>query len=411
MRIKNFKEAFLLLYYSSKIILIITDSTVFPNFIDQQRFSLPEGNYEFELLITDNNRMDSISFQEPIEIIDAKDKMDFSDIQLIESYKKAETPGILTKSGYDLVPYVSDFFPKSMSKITFYAELYNSHKILSKDDKYLINYMIVKGKEEEIFQNYKGFVRQTVNEVNVVFNEFNITELPSGNYYLKLEARNKTNQLLASKKVFFQRSNSSVDTDINPSELFSESITDREKLISYIKSLRPLATESERPFIDKRSEVAELTMLQRFFANFWLSRNAIEPETSWLTYLDNVKLTDELYATRVSRGYETDRGVVYLKYGKPNSVNEVKSEPSAYPYEIWQYYKIGVQSNVKFVFYNPDMGTGDYVLLHSNLVGEINDPRWQFRLQKRNNASNDFDIIKGDDHYGTRQEDYFNTPR
>ena len=42
------------------------------------------------------------------------------------------------------------------------------------------------------------------------------------------------------------------------------------------------------------------------------------------------------------------------------------------------------QKNVKFLFYNPTLAGEDFMLLHSNARGEINNPRWERELYKRN---------------------------
>jgi hypothetical protein len=50
------------------------------------------------------------------------------------------------------------------------------------------------------------------------------------------------------------------------------------------------------------------------------------------------------------------------------------------PYEIWQYYRIGRQSNIKFVFVNENPSTQIYRLKHSDAVGEPSDPTWRSKV-------------------------------
>ena len=108
----------------------------------------------------------------------------------------------------------------------------------------------------------------------------------------------------------------------------------------------------------------------------------------------------------------TDRGRVYLKYGEPNQISKFENEPSSYPYEIWQYYQVSNQrNNRKFIFYNPDLVTNDYTLIHSDALGETRDDRWRIRLTKRNNAIIDLDQDKSNDHYGSKVDDMFSNPR
>jgi hypothetical protein len=124
-----------------------------------------------------------------------------------------------------------------------------------------------------------------------------------------------------------------------------------------------------------------------------------------------VTQVNQVYQTRIYLGCETDRGRIYLKYGKPDVISENRHEPSAYPYEIWQYYKIENQSNRKFVFYNPDLVTNDYILLHSNLTGEVSDPQWELKLNKRNTNTNGFDDVNQPNHLGGKADEIFRNPK
>ena len=101
-------------------------------------------------------------------------------------------------------------------------------------------------------------------------------------------------------------------------------------------------------------------------------------------------------------------GIIYLKYGAPNSIYTSKHEPSAYPYEIWTYWKTEKETNRKFVFYNPNIAGKEYELLHSNATGEIKTNNWDRMLQKRNNTLYDFDALDSDSSWGSRALDEFN---
>ena len=118
-----------------------------------------------------------------------------------------------------------------------------------------------------------------------------------------------------------------------------------------------------------------------------------------------------MFATGIKKGYTTDRGRVFLKYGEPNTRSVFPSEPNAYPYEIWHYYKIDNFSNKRFVFYSPDVVTNDFPLLHSDMPGHINYPQWRVQLHKRTNQPIDMDTEGQGGHYGSRANDYYNNPR
>ena len=178
------------------------------SFIDQQRYSLDAGNYEFEVQIWDKNA-NSKPFINlfPIEIIHPDSELLISGIQLVESFEQTLNPGILTKGGYDLIPYIVNYYPENVNKVTYYSEVYNSQKILGEGSEYLVTSYITRMEKDSPLPSYIFRKKQTTQPVNVVFSEFDITNLRSGNYFLSIEARDRKNKLLAKNRIFFQRSN------------------------------------------------------------------------------------------------------------------------------------------------------------------------------------------------------------
>jgi hypothetical protein len=124
-----------------------------------------------------------------------------------------------------------------------------------------------------------------------------------------------------------------------------------------------------------------------------------------------VDYVNQEYKTPIDYGFETDRGRVYLQYGPPNHIDGSDREPGAFPYEIWQYYKLlENQSNVHFVFCNPDEVTNDYSLIHSEALGEINNPRWRFDIYhtfKDGNGYRNLDIDNFRGTWGSQVDNYF----
>ena len=151
-------------------------------------------------------------------------------------------------------------------------------------------------------------------------------------------------------------------------------------------------------------------MMQQYFYSFWLKRNSVDPEKSWMEFKHEVSKVNKAYGTLIKKGYETDRGRVYLEYGEPNTITESASDPSAYPYEIWQYYSLHNQKNRKFVFYQPDLVTNDYELLHSDAIGELSDPSWEMKLNKRNTPTYNINQTKSYDYFGGKADDYYKNP-
>ncbi len=402
--------------YNLKSPEIKDTSELKPNFIDLQRISLENGIYNFELQIRDlNTKEDVYKFNDIIQIDYSGNKLQFSGTQLIESITPSDTESALTKNGYDLLPYISNFYPSNFNKLSFYTEIYNSDKSIGDD--FIVRYYIEKFETYSEIESYSRFKKLSSAQIVPLIGEINIESLPSGNYNLVMEIKNRDNESLLKSKFFFQRSNPGVAPTHDMSELiknsdittiFGSSMTNTDSVREYVACLHPIADMNEKTFIDHQLKTASLEIMQNYFIEFWLKRNNVEPGELWKLYKEQVDFVDKFYRTPINRGYETDRGRVYLQYGAPNDIYVSKHEPSSYPYEIWHYYRVQDENNKKFIFYNPNIAGKEYELLHSDLTGEIKTPNWERVLSKRNNALYNHDDMNSDETWGSRALEEYN---
>jgi GWxTD domain-containing protein len=389
-------------------------------FMDIQRFPLDTGLYEMHIIIKDTRLADSKGIQvtEKVEIQFPSETISISTLQLVESYVQAAPESKISKSGYDIIPNTSAFYPENSNSLRFYCEIYNSHKHLGKDEPFLVSFFIESFETARVQPGFVRHKRETTKEVLVLFADFNISTLGNGNYNLAVEIRNKENLLLSTQRVFFQRFNPSVSlkiedfAQVNTENTFASYILNTDTLKAYLKCLYPISTEMEKSFAFSQINANNLELMQKFFYQFWYSRNATDPQSEWNRYYEEVKKVDQLFRTPIKRGHETDRGRVYLQYGAPNTMADSRNEPTSYPYEIWHYYRTNNnQTNKRFVFYLPDLVTNDYVLLHSDAIGEVQDNAWQIRLNRRNTGYESIDDTQPMRHYGSRAQDLYNNPR
>ncbi|MGM0567571.1 MAG: GWxTD domain-containing protein [Bacteroidota bacterium] len=383
--------------------------------LEQKRFALPSGEYNFEISIADANSSNKpFKASEKIQVDYSPDRIAFSDMQMVDSYKSTEKESILTKSGYDLVPYPSNFYPENKKEIIFYNELYNTSKVLGDDGKFLLKYYLQPVYTGQPMEEYLRIRRMDSRKVHSLFHKFDIEDLPSGNYELVMEVFNRENELIASKSTFFQRSNPSVKIDVTDlasediDETFASQYEEEEQLKEYIRALKPIANNNEKLFIQNNLNQQDLETLQAFLYQFWVQRDQLNTEKSWNAYKEKIKTVNEEFKTMVKPGYETDRGQVFLKYGPPNAVSQSYNEPKAYPYEIWQYYETERHRDSKFVFYAHDMVANDFHLIHSNVPGEVKNRKWQLMVYGRNVDKDNVDTEDYPDIWGSKQEYYDN---
>jgi GWxTD domain-containing protein len=132
-------------------------------------------------------------------------------------------------------------------------------------------------------------------------------------------------------------------------------ITDEER-----KAFKALATDEER---------------ENFIENFWRRRDP-NPDTEENEYRDEyyerIAYANEHYASGIP-GWKTDRGRVYITWGKPDGVESHPSggnydrpsyegggSTSTYPFETWFYRHLdGIGDGIEIEFVDPT-GTGEY---------------------------------------------------
>jgi GWxTD domain-containing protein len=387
-------------------------------FIDEQRFLVPNGVYDFELQLSDKNNPGKLNpYSQPVTVDFPDAKPSFSGIQLVQSYSKSETVKTITKNGFDLVPYVYNYYPPNNKRLIFYSELYNMDKQIGADQKFILNYYIESFENSIKFNEFAKVKTETAKPVNVIMADFSIENLASGNYNLIIEARDQKNELVATQKLFLHRSNPNAkltyDEVLSTSgaNSFAEKITNMDTLKEDISCTFPISTGLERSFIRNVLKSTDMQRLQDYFYGFWVRREKANPEHAWLLYKEQVAKVQFNFGTRVKKGYQTDRGRVYLEYGPPNTRGTQYIEPNTYPYEVWQYYTLKqTQRNKKFVFYAPDMVTGDFYLLHSDAIGETNNPAWQLDLTRRSYAPGDLQDTQTINSWGNMANDEWLLP-
>lgn len=391
-----------------------------PDFImNFQRIKLEEGDYNLEIIIDDlNDTLDAfrdysfISFRYPDENIS------ISSLQAIDSYSKTISENKFTKGNYDLKPYPVNLYPSSRNKLILYSEIYNTNIEFGEDEKYLLVYYLKNTESNIILPNYKSFEKRSAKDIDIIIKSIDITDLPDGKFQFVMEVINKKNEVVANKSYYFLRSNPelvpTIDdiSKLNINQTFAEKINNLDTLSLMIASMSPISGSADKKFANILIDKGDIYPMQQYLYMFWKKRKPDNPEQAFRNYMDKVSEVEQFYRTPINRGYESDRGRVYLQYGEPNVISKNHHEPNNLPYEIWQYYQIGNQSDIKFIFYTPDRSSNEFVLLHSNAVGEISNYRWRFYLRGSENSFESIDDTgERDDDWGSQLNKNLNNPR
>lgn len=401
--LKLFKDS--VLYKAAKYNLrgpLFIDPLLAPSFIDNQRYSLSNGNYSLELSLRDN--YDSLKkplvIKSSFEMAFHQDEIQSSSIQVLESYKKSTSESAITKSGYDLVPYTVNYYPETTKELSFYFEAYNTDRILGLNKNFVYSYFIESSDNQTKLNSYGSFRKMPTAPVSPLLAKMDISKLGSGNYNLVIELKDAENKTHLQKKYFFQRLNRAVDVvelqnysqKENLAEYFGQ-CNNVDTLKMFVECLWPIADGVDKERIINQSIKKDPALMKNFIVDFWQRRAAdtANPLNLWASYYKNVQQVMVLFKCGKQKGYYSDRGRVYLQYGAPSQRTQQNNENNTFPYEIWQYYRTTDQvngqffSNRKFVFVNKMLGDDCFMLVHSDMRGEVNNPRWQFELTRRNN--------------------------
>jgi len=368
-----------------------------------KRFVLPSGNYLMELTIADNNETTTPqTYSEEINIpVFSTAQLSQSSISLLESFEKSEKETPFTKSGLEMRPLVFPVYAADSAVLSFYNEIYPVD--FTEEGGFLMTYFIARKGKKLVVKNKKRYKKMSPEAVNVLLGSLDVSDLPSGNYDLVVEVRNKSNELLTAQRKTFQRFNRSAKTfTLNPNDVenipientFVSGLLD-EEIFLCAGSLMPLVDEQQADLIYKYLEDENVDFLKKYLYNFWSVNAPLDTEDTFAKFLVLANTVEKKFATSSKkRGYQTDMGYVYLKYGKPNDItSQGKFDPGALPYEVWQYFAIEQtgQRNVNFVFYSMDYSSTDFILLHSDVFGEIQEPRWK-KIIYRKVGEDDFNL-------------------
>ena len=393
----------------------VIDSIV-DDFYNIQNYQLAPGEYTYSLSIKDvNSKHDAITVKKKIQIKDLSNDITFSSFipaEIITTSSEERTT--FTKAGYDVVPMLGNYYPTEAQNLLYYIEAYNTNSI--EDDSVFVIEQKMIGRDTNVdLSSYTRYFRYNNSPLQPIAKIIDISMLPTGPYTLELNLLDRDKKIRARSSFDFDRNNIDEVNDLAYQSVildpaFKTSIP-KDSTGYYVASLIPISRPAEVKNIIRLLKEKNGEKNSKYLQAFWLQAYPNKPYEGWIKYKAQVQLVERLYATNFQVGFETDRGRVYLQYGAPNSMLDNPSSPSEYPYEIWQYDKIEQYSNRRFIFYSPTNLNKDYRLLHSDMLGELRNPRWQYILNKRNTPGNDLSDPTGGtpSHFGGNSSLYYNT--
>ncbi len=387
------------------------------DFLDVKRFALVEGIYTLKVEAVDiNNDDNKLEIEKQIEISSYSDPINLSDVQLFGSVTSSEPSNPLSKNGLLMEPLAYGFVSPDIEVLSIYSEIYRNE--LS-GTTHFIRYAIIDG-----YSNGAGnvsiqkFKKLSDKENEPLLLQLPVNKLPSGKYHVLLEVFDKNKVTLSTKKVDFIRANPDYDIEYwksyNKNENYSfVSDLSEDELKYAMRAISAIVYEPKKSLMNFMIKEAPIRSQRKFLLDFWKENAPRSPELSYQKYMIVAKAIDIEFNNNVGYGFETDRGYMFLRYGKPNNILSIDTEPDSYPYEIWYYnfLKETNQTNVRFIFYNKSLVHNDYDILHSTCIGERQNPAWEVELYRKGLEvpnSNAIDTRTVEDSWQRNAKRYFN---
>ncbi len=374
-----------------------------PDMVGIKTMLVPKGKLKFMFVALDmNNKYEkykrTFSFTSPDYPID---KFSTSDLQIaaeIESTSntRQKWSKAFKKSGLFVVPNPGNDVLGSNPKIHSYLEIYNAKKIAPAGLHIL--YTVYDAAHKEVFALPRE--KKSFSDAMVEYISIPVDALPTGVYYFTVLIKDAKDEVELSKntrKIYVSNYNippKSVDEFYeNMSFEQSEFATlSEERVKIFYDQIKFLASDYEKEVWDK---CETLGAKQRFLYTFWSARNTDTTKTYnqlLEDFRDRIAYTNKHFKYGLMKeGWRTDRGRVYIKYGKPTRIDHFVQEGDRPPYIKWYYDEI--QGGVHFVFID-FRSNGFYQLVHSNAEGEMYNYNWYEQYIERQDPDPNFKYHK-----------------
>lgn len=362
---------------------IVTEAS---DFYDRRRYTLENGDYTIELQYVDlNNTLDTLNFTENIKIKRPSQSPFCSDILLMNNLSVEKNKYAFNKAGFSFEPLTYNLYDTKDNQLYFYTEFYQLD--ISAGPLYCKYYIM---DADDLTPKTKPAFKKLGDEKTFALVEnFEIKDVPTGNYVFVLEIVDKEKSVKFYKEERFAvyhpvtdyRNKYAADSEYESSFVH---LLDEGEVNYALKAIFPKVGNNKTGILNDVIWGDDFNVKKYFLYDYWSQYSSINAKPVYEKYMEVARAIDMKFANNVGHGFETDRGYIFLKYGKPDDYISVEDEPSAPPYEIWVYNHVPLtnQTNVKFLFYNQSLVTNDFTLLHSTCRGEIANPRWEIELYR-----------------------------
>lgn len=360
------------------------------HFLHQVRTAVTPGEYELDVVVPANEVRGRSEVRVRRDVVVPSytygNLPAVSDVTLassIEPSQDRESP--FYKNGLVIRPNANQLFGEGLPRLFYYAETYNLDTL--PEDEYTLFCYIAEANLANPLPDLSRRLRRPAQSPDVIAGSFEIGELPSGSYFLRMVVLDRDNEAVVEqgRKFFVFNPNVLRDQPValegafetSPFANMAEEDVDRE-----IELIEVISVERERR---RARNIRDLDERRRYLLEFWANRDpnpSVQGNSFREEFFQRVQYANDRYTNSFRQGWTTDRGRVLLQHGLPSGIDPHLYERDSIPYEVWDYNNIPGEGQVIFVFADRS-GFGQFDLIHSTISGGTTLPNWQQELRRR----------------------------
>jgi len=179
------------------------------HFVHQVRAAVPPGEYELQVRVPEDPSLDRVGVEMRRDVLVPDFSEDglvgISDVTLASSIEQSpDRDNVFWKNGLLIRPNANQLFGSGLNTLFYYAEVYNLDQVESSNGTYTAFAYLSDANLPQPMAQYQRRTSRTLRSPDVLVGTFNIRELPSGSYFLRIAILNEDNESIAeqSRKFF-----------------------------------------------------------------------------------------------------------------------------------------------------------------------------------------------------------------
>lgn len=283
----------------------------------------------------------------------------------------------LVKNGFLVVPNPVGVYSAKDTVMEAYGEVYNLDAGDSPDGEFTLSFDVL-DKEDSLYRSLGMITRDKPGPTAAFAQSIDIKSWPPGAYRLRIVATDRNAGTADTSISRFaivspQEVAAATRQSETPADPYDRlTLKEKIELVTWILEPQQLAT------LQRLSDEGKENYLRQYWSEHDSNpQTPVNEERAELIQRyryanDNFSLSEE-----ENDGWQTALGRVFIKYGRPDEVDDRQAPRVGDRYQVW-YYR-AVKEGKVFVFID-ERGNDDYRLVHSNVYGEVYDSDWADRL-------------------------------